>query len=65
MLKFFVALQSRLVELRDREEGQTYVEYGVLIAVVAIAAIGLLVLFRGDLATAFGDLGDAVTNAVP
>ena len=65
MLKLFVALQTRLADLRTREDGQTYVEYAVLIAVVAVAAIALLVAFRGDLSTAFSDLGDAVTAAVP
>ena len=38
MLKLFIALQNRVAELRDREEGQTFVEYGVLIAIVAIGA---------------------------
>ena len=62
MLKLWVSLQNRIAELRDREEGQTYVEYAVLIAVVAIAAAGLLIAFRGDIASAFDKLGDAVKD---
>ena len=65
MLKLFVSIQTRIAELRDREAGQTYVEYAVLIALVALGAIILLGLFKDDIATAFGDLGDAVTGAVP
>ncbi len=65
MLKFFVALQTRLAGLRGREEGQAYVEYAVLIAIVAIGAIALLIAFRGDLSSAFSDLGDLVNGAVP
>jgi Flp pilus assembly pilin Flp len=65
MLKLFVSIQTRIAELRDREAGQTYVEYAVLIALVALGAIVLLGLFKDDLKTAFGDLGDAVTGVVP
>jgi pilus assembly protein Flp/PilA len=44
MLSFLVNLHSRLLGLR-REEGQTLVEYGLIIALVAIvAAVGLTVL---------------------
>jgi Flp pilus assembly pilin Flp len=64
MLKYFVALQTRIAELRTRQEGQAYVEYAVLIAIVAIGAVALLIVFRTKLATAFSDLGDLVNGAV-
>ena len=63
MLNFFVALQNRVSELRNREDGQTFVEYGVLIAIVAIGAIALLLVFRGDLADAFDALGNSLGSA--
>ena len=53
MLKLFISMQNKIAELRDREEGQTFVEYGVLIAIVAIGAIALLVVFRDELSDAF------------
>lgn len=64
MLKLFISMQNKIAELRDREEGQTFVEYGVLIAIVAIGAIALLVAFRKDLSDAFDALGGALGGAL-
>ena len=64
MLKLFVAMQNKIAELRDREEGQTFVEYGVLIAIVAIGAIALLIVFRTKLSDAFTALGGALGGAL-
>jgi len=60
MLKLFVALQNRVAELRDREEGQAYVEYGVLLVLVAIFLIATVTIFRDDLVKAFGKVNTAV-----
>ena len=60
MLKLFVALQSRYMDLRTREEGQAFTEYAVILAVVGIALAGTLFLFKGALATTFTN----VTNAL-
>ena len=65
MLKLIVSLQNRVAELRDREEGQAYVEYGVLIAVVAIGMIVFLGLFRGQLSSAFSSIGNDLLNQLP
>jgi Flp pilus assembly pilin Flp len=62
MLKFIVPLQLRLMELRDREEGQAFAEYAVLVAVVAILLIATMALFRGSIATAFGKIGTALST---
>ena len=43
MLKLFVAIQSKLAEVRS-EEGQTMAEYGVILAVITVAIIAVLVL---------------------
>jgi pilus assembly protein Flp/PilA len=61
MLKLFVALQTRVMNLRD-EKGQAYAEYGILLALVAVGLIVALVAFRKDLATAFDDIGNKVVN---
>jgi Flp pilus assembly pilin Flp len=63
MLKFFVALQNRVAGLRDREDGQAFVEYGVLLAVVAIGMIVLLAAFRKDISDALNAIGDALKGA--
>ena len=60
MLKLFVALQNRVAELRDREEGQAYVEYGVLLAIVAIGLIVTMGFLRTDLINAFNRIRGAV-----
>jgi len=62
MLKLFVSLQNSLAELRTREEGQGYVEYGVLIALVAIFLIATLTIFRNDLGAAFTRISNAVNG---
>lgn len=55
------------MELRDwfelvrsqlrREEGQTMAEYGMLVALIAVLAIGAVTIFGGDLSTFFTGLG--------
>ena len=62
MLKYFVALQTRFVELRENQKGQAYVEYGVLLALVAIALIVTLGLFKDDIASAFNKVGNTVSG---
>jgi Flp pilus assembly pilin Flp len=63
MLKTFVALQLRLFELRDREDGQAFAEYGVLLAVVAIGMIVALGIFRGQIESAFSAIGSSLLGA--
>lgn len=60
MLKLFIALQTRIAELRDRQEGQAYVEYGVLLALVAIGLIATVGFFRTDIINAFNDIRTGV-----
>jgi Flp pilus assembly pilin Flp len=51
-----IALWMRL----RREEGQTFVEYAVLTAVVAIGIVAALGLFRGQIVTALTNIGNAI-----
>ena len=46
MLKLFVSLQNRLPDLRN-EEGQTMVEYGVVLAVITLVIVATLLLLSG------------------
>lgn len=64
MLKFFVAAQLSAMEtarrLREREDGQTMAEYGVVLALITLAVVGAV----GALALAIsGKLGN-VTNVL-
>ena len=56
-IRLAVAVQNLPARLRD-EEGQTAVEYGGILAVIALI---FLALFKLDLA---GDIGGAVEKAV-
>jgi len=53
MLKIFTALQLRLMDLRDREEGQTFAEYGLILAVIALVAVVTAITLGGDIASKF------------
>ena len=57
MLKLFVAIQSKVAELRS-EEGQTMAEYGVVLAVITAGIILALTALSGAICDAL----DAVTG---
>lgn len=44
MLKLFTFVQTAAYSLRNREEGQTMAEYGVVLAVITLAVIGAITL---------------------
>jgi len=56
MLKYFVAAQSFAMntydDLRHRQEGQTMAEYGVVLAVITIATVGVFTVLAGGIANA-------------
>jgi Flp pilus assembly pilin Flp len=45
----FSDLKELFALLRDREEGQTMAEYGVVLAVVTIGAVGVFTLLSGGI----------------
>ena len=53
MLKLFVSLQTRVMELRDRQDGQAFAEYGLILAIIAIGLFVALDFLRGQLVTVF------------
>ena len=55
---------SFVTNLFIEEDGQDMVEYGLVIALVVMAAVGLLTTFNGSIGTAFGSLGTDVTNNI-
>ena len=46
----------------EAEEGQGLVEYGLIIALVAVAIIGAPTALRGNIATVFGNIGTGMTT---
>jgi pilus assembly protein Flp/PilA len=60
MLKLFVALQSKLAEVRD-EEGQTMAEYGVVLALITLAVVATIGLLGTQINNAFQGVLDAIS----
>jgi len=48
MLKFFTFVQVAADSLRNREDGQTMAEYGVVLAVITLAVIGAITLLSDN-----------------
>ena len=65
MLKYFLAPQASVANavhnLRTNEEGQTMAEYGVVLAVITIGAVGVFTLLAGGITDAI----DAVRDHLP
>jgi pilus assembly protein Flp/PilA len=49
---------------RDDEEGQTLVEYGLLLALIAIVVIAALVVLGPIVSEIFDEVGDSLNDAV-
>ena len=61
MLKLFTFAQAYAATLRDREEGQTMAEYGVVLAVITLAVIGAITLLSTHVRNAITN----VANILP
>jgi pilus assembly protein Flp/PilA len=53
MLKYVVALQNFLTDPLRRDDGVTAVEYGLIVAGIALLIVGAVVLLGGRLAAVF------------
>jgi len=51
--------------LRSEDEGAAMIEYGLLVALIALVCIGAVTLIGTDLNTVFGKVGAALTKAIP
>ncbi len=49
--------------LKKEESGQGMVEYGLIIAGIAIVVVGAIFLLGDDIAGMFNSVGDALTSA--
>lgn len=58
-MKLFLAVYSFFTsQKQDRDRGATVVEYGLLVALIALVVIGAITLFGQQLSDFFGGLGD-------
>ncbi len=60
-----IYVQRLFAEIRSRDEGQTLVEYALIIALVSVALVGALTTLKGDIAGVFTKIGKALSDAVP
>lgn len=58
MISFISNLVTYLQNRRDSEEGQTLVEYGLLLALIAIVVIAVLVLLGPAISGIFQQVND-------
>ena len=51
-----IRLYLALTELRDRESGQAMVEYALILALVSVAAVGILSTLGGSVSSIFSEI---------
>ena len=56
------AIANTIANLRRREEGQGFVEYVVLIALIALALFLAITFFSNELGRVFSDITQIVRN---
>jgi pilus assembly protein Flp/PilA len=66
MLKSYVRVQTFLSGLLTRDDrGATAVEYGLLVALIALVIIGAVVLLGGNLKNVFNNVANSVGSVAP
>lgn len=62
LLGLHTTLKSRLASTRN-ERGASAVEYGLLVALIAVVIIGAVTLLGGNLESIFDTIADAIGSA--
>jgi pilus assembly protein Flp/PilA len=60
MDRVYAGLTRWYLELRDREEGQAAVEYGVLVALIIAVCVTIIATLGGQVKTAFTTVSGAL-----
>lgn len=63
MLTLMVKFQNKVAQLRDNERGATAVEYGLMVALIAVVIIAAVTLLGTELRDKFAEVQVAVTGA--
>ena len=63
MLKHFVALNNRLAKLRSDDRGVTAVEYGLLVALIAVVIIVVVATLGKNLSDMFSSVNSGISGA--
>lgn len=56
MIEKFIAFQLFMTAKRDEEKGATAVEYGLMVALIAVVIIAAVTLLGGNLRDLFNDI---------
>jgi Flp pilus assembly pilin Flp len=59
-----VRAQNLVADVREREEGQTFVEYALLLAGIAILLIVAILFLKDRIANLFSNTGSSLSNPV-
>jgi pilus assembly protein Flp/PilA len=62
-MKGVFTMLKKIKGLFKEEEGQGMTEYGLILALIALAVIGALVLFREQITALFNKVKDAMSTA--
>jgi Flp pilus assembly pilin Flp len=68
MLNVWTYMQATQIDLQSRfqsEDGAEMVEYGLVIAVIALGLLTALGIFKDDIVAFFGRVGEQIGNAPP
>ena len=60
MIGIAFALQGMSLESVKREEGQTLAEYALILALIAVAVVGAVVLLGGKISSLFNSVGSQI-----
>ncbi len=63
MAAIFYAFSTLKAKLGDKERGATAVEYGIMVALIAVVIITAVILVGDNLTAVFNDVGDKLELA--
>jgi len=64
MKNYFLMLSVKCQNLLSREEGQDLIEYALVVALIAFAAVGSMSTLAGDINKAFTNIGNSLTSSL-
>lgn len=64
MLKFYIVLDQKIDQLRKSEKGATAIEYGLIAALISVAAIAAMTTLGESLSTMFNAVSSQLDTAV-
>ena len=64
MKNYFLMLSVKFQDLVTREEGQDLIEYALVVALIAFAAVGSMQTLAKDINNAFANIGNSLTASI-